>query len=89
MKSIVLGGGCFWCLEAVYQRVKSVEKVVSGYAGGGLSDTPTYENHSTHAEVVQLKYDENQITKTASKQLYVGQTKIYNRAIGNYCRESQ
>jgi len=57
-KTIVLGGGCFWCIEAVYQRVKGVEKVVSGYAGGA-KDNPTYHDHGDHAEVVQLTYDEN------------------------------
>ena len=36
-----LGGGCFWCVEAVYERVKGVQNVVSGYAGGHLKD-PTY-----------------------------------------------
>ena len=56
MKSIVLGGGCFWCIEAVYQRVKGVENVVSGYAGGDLKD-PTYQQHGTHAEVVQVTYN--------------------------------
>lgn len=60
MKTIVLGGGCFWCIEAVYQRVKGVDKVVSGYAGGDLKD-PTYENHGNHAEVVQITYDESVI----------------------------
>lgn len=55
MKTIVLGGGCFWCIEAVYQRVKGVEEVVSGYAGGDLKD-PTYEQHGSHAEVVQITY---------------------------------
>jgi methionine-S-sulfoxide reductase len=61
MKSIVLGGGCFWCIEAVFQRVRGVEKVTSGYAGGDLHD-PTYENHGTHAEVVKVDYDENNIS---------------------------
>lgn len=56
MKTIVLGGGCFWCIEAIYQRVKGVDKVISGYAGGDLKD-PTYENHGTHAEVVQITYN--------------------------------
>lgn len=56
MKTIVFGGGCFWCIEAVFQRVKGVDKVVSGYAGGDLKD-PTYEQHGTHAEVVQVTYD--------------------------------
>ncbi len=60
MKTIVLGGGCFWCIEAVYQRVKGVESVVSGYAGGDLNE-PTYENHGNHAEVVEVTYDPEKI----------------------------
>jgi peptide-methionine (S)-S-oxide reductase len=55
-----LGGGCFWCLEAVYKELKGVERVVSGYAGGTL-ENPTYEQvcsgHTGHAEVVQITYD--------------------------------
>jgi len=55
-----LGGGCFWCLEAVYKDLKGVERVVSGYAGGHL-DNPTYEQvcggRTGHAEVVQITYD--------------------------------
>lgn len=61
MKSIVVGGGCFWCIEAVFQQVKGVESVVSGYAGGDLAN-PNYYNHGNHAEVVQLSYDESVIT---------------------------
>jgi len=57
---ITLGGGCFWCVEAVYQRVPGVIKSVSGYAGGH-KDNPTYEQvcaHVTgHAEVVRLEFD--------------------------------
>lgn len=55
-----LGGGCFWCVEAVYLRVPGVAKVVSGYAGGA-TDHPTYEQvsggGSGHAEVVQVEFD--------------------------------
>ncbi len=55
-----LGGGCFWCLEAVYKDLKGVESVVSGYAGGKV-DHPTYEQvcggRTGHAEVVQITYD--------------------------------
>ncbi len=55
-----LGGGCFWCLEAIYQDVVGVEKVVSGYAGG-TAVNPTYEEvcygRTGHAEVVQITYD--------------------------------
>ncbi len=55
-----LGGGCFWCLEAVYQELKGVESVVSGYSGGHVKN-PTYravcEETTGHAEVVQITYD--------------------------------
>lgn len=61
MKTIVLGGGCFWCTEAVFQRLKGVESVVSGYAGGDIPN-PTYHNHGRHAEVVEVTYDPTVIT---------------------------
>jgi peptide-methionine (S)-S-oxide reductase len=55
-----LGGGCFWCLEAVFEELRSVEEVVSGYSGGTVPD-PTYEQVCTgttdHAEVVQVTFD--------------------------------
>jgi peptide-methionine (S)-S-oxide reductase len=55
-----LGGGCFWCLEAVYKDLKGVERVVSGYAGGHVAN-PTYRQvcgaGTGHAEVVQITYD--------------------------------
>lgn len=59
-KTIVLGGGCFWCLEAIYQRVRGVEGVRSGYAGGS-TENPDYANHADHAEVVEISYDESVI----------------------------
>src|SRR5262245_49961648 len=56
----ILGGGCFWCTEAVYLEVKGVQRVVSGYTGGAQPD-PTYEQvcagDTGHAEVVQLEFD--------------------------------
>ena len=55
-----LGGGCFWCLEAVYDRLQGVTDVVSGYAGGPRAN-PTYEQVCSgatgHAEVVQVTFD--------------------------------
>lgn len=55
-----LGGGCFWCLEAVYQQLKGVHGVKSGYAGGHV-DNPTYREvcggDTGHAEVTQIEYD--------------------------------
>ena len=57
---ITMGGGCFWCLEAVFQRLNGVTKVVSGYAGGQV-ENPTYKQVCTgttgHAEVVQIEFD--------------------------------
>src|SRR5262245_42432787 len=55
-----LGGGCFWCLEAVFEQLRGVEKVVSGYSGGSVPN-PTYRHVCTgdtgHAEVVQITFD--------------------------------
>lgn len=55
-----LAGGCFWCLDAVYQNLRGVEKVVSGYMGGQV-DNPTYKDvcygNTGHAEVVQLTFN--------------------------------
>ena len=55
-----LAGGCFWCLEAIYDDLKGVENVVSGYAGGGVAN-PSYQAVCTgatgHAEVVQVTFD--------------------------------
>ncbi len=64
-ETVTLGGGCFWCLEAVYNRLEGVERVVSGYAGGTV-ENPSYEQVCTgntgHAEVVQVTYDANQVS---------------------------
>jgi len=60
-----LGGGCFWCLEAVFEQLRGVERVVSGYAGGDVPD-PTYERvcsgRTGHAEVVQVTYDPSRVS---------------------------
>ena len=60
IETATLGGGCFWCTEAVYQQVKGVDSVVSGYSGGHLPN-PTYEHicegNTGHAEVVRLQFD--------------------------------
>lgn len=64
-ESVVLGGGCFWCIEAIFQNFRGVKKVESGYAGG-TSDNPTYEEVSSgrrgHAEVVRVFFDPAVIT---------------------------
>jgi peptide-methionine (S)-S-oxide reductase len=60
-----LGGGCFWCLEAVYESVRGVNSVVNGYAGGSTFN-PSYQavcsGDTGHAEVVQVKFDPDQVT---------------------------
>ena len=60
LNSATLGGGCFWCLEAVYTRLEGVNSVVSGYAGGNV-ENPTYEQvctgETSHAEVVKINFD--------------------------------
>ncbi|MDQ7045218.1 MAG: peptide-methionine (S)-S-oxide reductase MsrA [Sulfurimonas sp.] len=61
---LVLGGGCFWCVEAVFLNVKGVLSAVSGYTGG-LRANPTYENICTgatgHAEIIDILYDADSI----------------------------
>ncbi len=61
-----LGGGCFWCTEAVLLEVKGVEKVVSGYSGGNAPGKPTYREICSgltgHAEVIQLSFDPDVIS---------------------------
>ncbi len=55
-----LGGGCFWCLEAVYKELRGVERVESGYAGGHVNNPSYYDvcsGKTGHAEVVQITYD--------------------------------
>lgn len=64
-ETATFAGGCFWCLEAVFQRLRGVEKVVSGYMGGHTTN-PDYKAICTgttgHAEVVQIHFDPAQIT---------------------------
>lgn len=65
MQQALFGGGCFWCVEAVFRQLKGVEQVLSGYAGG-TTVNPSYEavctGETNHAEVIQIDFDESQIT---------------------------
>ncbi len=60
-----LGGGCFWCLDAVFEKIRGVQNVESGYAGGSVND-PTYKQvcggNTGHAEVVRVSFDAQQIS---------------------------
>jgi peptide-methionine (S)-S-oxide reductase len=65
MEKATFGAGCFWCVEAVFQELKGVKTVYSGYSGGKI-DNPTYKEvcsgRTGHAEVIQITYDPSQIT---------------------------
>jgi len=65
LETAVFGGGCFWCLEAVFQRLPGVKSVESGYMGGRV-ENPTYKQVCTgttsHAEVVRVSFDPGQIS---------------------------
>lgn len=60
IKTATLGGGCFWCLDAIFDSLRGVEKVVSGYSGGS-SHIPSYQDVCTgstgHAEIIQITFD--------------------------------
>jgi peptide-methionine (S)-S-oxide reductase len=66
IKSIVLGGGCFWCVEAVFNELNGVLSVVSGYSGGNAPGHPTYREICSgltgHAEVIKVEYDNTEIS---------------------------
>ncbi len=70
-----LGGGCFWCLEAVFDQVKGVESVESGYMGGGRPN-PTYEAVCTgttgYAEIIQIRFDPNVISFRELLEIFFG-----------------
>ena len=65
MEISILGGGCFWCTEAVFERIDGIKDVISGYAGGEIPN-PTYKQICTgetgHAEVIKIKFDPSVIS---------------------------
>ncbi len=75
IETATLGGGCFWCLEAVYELVEGVSRVKSGYAGGHVPD-PTYEavcsGSTGHAEVVQVDFDPDVISYAEILEIFFG-----------------
>jgi len=72
-EEITLGGGCFWCLDAIYREIRGVEKVLSGYSGGSIAN-PTYEEvcagATGHAEVVQITFNPRIITLEKLLQIF-------------------
>ena len=73
LETITLGAGCFWCVEAVFQQLKGVHTVVSGYSGGHIKN-PSYKEVCTgntgHAEVCQVTYDPKIITLKEILEVY-------------------
>lgn len=65
METATLAGGCFWCTEAIFKRIKGIVSVISGYAGGSIPN-PTYEQvtseQTNHAETIQIKFDPETIS---------------------------
>ncbi len=65
MQQALFGGGCFWCVEAVFLQIKGVQRVISGYAGGHTLN-PSYEDicngDTQHAEVILVEFDETQLS---------------------------
>jgi peptide-methionine (S)-S-oxide reductase len=74
-ETATLGGGCFWCLEAVFENLRGVERVVSGYAGGEVAN-PSYEQVCTgatgHAEVVQISFDPSVVSYREVLEVFFG-----------------
>ncbi|MFH6951672.1 peptide-methionine (S)-S-oxide reductase MsrA [Pseudoalteromonas sp. XMcav1-K] len=73
MQTAIFGGGCFWCIDAAFRRLKGVQSVLSGYSGGHL-DNPTYQDICTglsgHAEVVKIEFDEQVISYSTLLQVF-------------------
>jgi methionine-S-sulfoxide reductase len=65
LQEITLGGGCFWCVEAVFEEIKGIEDIISGYSGGKIKN-PSYRevssSRTSHAEVCKITYDPKKIT---------------------------
>ncbi|MEM7002735.1 MAG: peptide-methionine (S)-S-oxide reductase MsrA [Pseudomonadota bacterium] len=59
--TLVVAGGCFWCVESDFEKLAEVGDVLSGYSGGD-SDAPTYRSHADHLEVVQVPYASDQVS---------------------------
>lgn len=75
LEMATLGAGCFWCVEVVFQRIKGVVKVESGYSGG-KTENPTYKEvcsgNTGHAEVCQITFDKNQVSFTEILEVFFG-----------------
>ncbi len=69
-KSLILAGGCFWCVEHDMHEAQGVLSVTSGYSGGETT-SPTYENHSGHKEAILVEYDDTRTTYKKLLQFFI------------------
>ncbi|MBB1149807.1 MULTISPECIES: peptide-methionine (S)-S-oxide reductase MsrA [unclassified Myroides] len=73
MKKAIVAGGCFWCTEAVFKRLKGVTAVLPGYIGG-KNENPTYEQVCTgetgHAEAIEITYNDNEVSYTELLEIF-------------------
>lgn len=73
METLTLGGGCFWCIEAVYDEVRGVESAISGYSGGHVAN-PSYKQvvgkGTGHAEVVEVRFDPTVVSRDQLLDIY-------------------
>ena len=82
-ETLILAGGCFWCIEKDFEKLDAVHEVVSGYAGGD-KDAPTYRSHHGHREVVQVYYDPDAISFEALIDYYYRHVD-YEDDAGQFC----
>src|ERR1051326_1759441 len=85
-----LGGGCFWCTEAIFQMLPGVKSVGSGYAGG-TKENPTYKEVCTgvtgHAEVIQIEYDPEKVSyEKLLETFWEAHDQSEERRVGKECR---
>ena len=79
----IVAGGCFWCVESDFERVKGVKSVVSGYTGGSLKN-PTYDNHEGHFEAVEITFDNAVISYDQILHLFLRSVDVTD-AGGQFC----
>lgn len=79
----IVAGGCFWCVESDFEKVRGVTSVVSGYTGG-KKQNPTYEDHEGHYEAVEITYDPSQISYDQIIALFLRSVDVTD-AGGQFC----
>jgi peptide-methionine (S)-S-oxide reductase len=83
IEKAVVAGGCFWCVEADFEKVPGVQAVVSGYTGG-KSQNPTYQNHEGHYEAVEITFDSRRISYDQILSLFLRSVDVTD-AGGQFC----